>query len=174
MARKKRLFTKHKLHLYFDENFPYQIIEELKKERKWQKKCQLKTAKELGNLGKDDEFHFQYCNEKDLTLITLDKDYLDDKKYPFGAIPGVVCICVGNDKSNTRAELVRLLNFLTKYFMFPRMFLAESKLRVDGDGFMIRARDFVTKEINQMKIIKRQTTALDIARFFNYPFINLS
>ena len=82
MPRKKRYYTKGKLSLYFDEDFPQELIDHFKRIRAWKKKVRILSVSDKKNYGKDDKYQFNHCKKNGLTLVTLDKGFMDDKKYP--------------------------------------------------------------------------------------------
>ncbi len=152
MKKQKTQYLKQKLVLYFNENFPHDVIEVLKSNSYWRKKCKIYTAFDEGNTNKDDDFHFEYCRNKGMTLVTLDKHFMDDMQYPFSKIPGIIRIVARkNDSETILANLWNLLEFVS-FFPLPKQFIGDSKFEVSSKGCMIRARDALTREIKTMKV----------------------
>ena len=105
---------KQKIKLYFDENFPFNIIKYLKTDNSWKKKCKIFSAYDESNMGKNDEFHFNYCKKKKLVLLTLDGDFMDDDKFPIMKIPGIIRIVANKqDEVAILQNLTTLINFLS-------------------------------------------------------------
>ncbi len=98
MKKAQQPYLKQKIYLYFDENFPAGIIGELKEDNYWKRRCRIYSVYDFGNQNKDDLFQFEFCKRKGYTLVTLDTDFMNDTKYPFGRIPGIITIIAkGND-----------------------------------------------------------------------------
>jgi predicted nuclease of predicted toxin-antitoxin system len=112
MAKPKLPFTKQKLFLYFDENCPALAIDHFKRSSYWKKKIKALSAIELGNKGRNDKFHFDYCNRNGYILVSLDNDFADDTRYPFsfGKMAGV--IIVKASKGDLRRFMVVLSRLL--------------------------------------------------------------
>jgi len=92
MKKAQRPYLKQKIDLYFDENFPAEIIGELKKDNYWKRRCRVYSMYDFGNQTKDYPFQFDFCKSKGYTLVTLDPDFMNDTKYPFGRIPGIITV----------------------------------------------------------------------------------
>jgi predicted nuclease of predicted toxin-antitoxin system len=167
MKKKRFPYLKQKFRLYFDENFPQDIIQVLKSDKKWQKKCKICSAYDKGFVNKDDKFHFEYCRKNALVLVTLDKDFMDDKKYPFSKIPGIVrVVAKRNDSATILANLGSLLIFLS-FFPLPRRFMGDTKCEVRSNGCVIRGRDSITREIKSI-IVRVGDTAHKVRKTFGY------
>lgn len=152
MKRKRPPYLKQKFRLYFDENFPQDIVSVLKTDNNWQKKCKIYSAYDQGFVNKDDKFHFEYCRKKDLVLVTLDRNFMDDNKYPFSKIPGIVrVVAKRNDSATILANLRNLLVFLS-FFPLPRLFMGDTKFEVRSNGCVIRGRDYITREIKSVTV----------------------
>ncbi|MFH0813827.1 MAG: DUF5615 family PIN-like protein [Pseudomonadota bacterium] len=159
MKKKGHVFLKQKLKLYFDSNFPKDIVKWLKTDNYWKKKCKIFSAYDDKNQNKDDNFHFNYCKKKRLTLVTLDDDFMDDRKYPFSKMPGIIRVAEGkNDPYRIKQSLGILLNFLS-FFPFPRAFMGDTKCQVSVEGCIIRGRDSLTRELKTMYISPGDTVS---------------
>ena len=62
-----------------------------------------------------DTEHFRLAGQLRRTLLTLDRDYLDDRAFPPGACPGVLVIAAPNE-----AGLAKLLSRLDRSVFRPR------------------------------------------------------
>ena len=152
MKREGTSYLKQKFRLYFDENFPQDVVEVLKADSNWKRKCKIYSAYDQGFENKDDKFHFEYCRKNDLVLVTLDKDFMDDRKYPFSKIPGIVrVVSKRNDSATILANLSSLLTFLS-FFPLPRYFMSDTKFEVRSSGCVIRGRDSMTREIKSVTV----------------------
>jgi len=165
MKKKKNPYLKQKLLLYCDENIPHDLIEVLKSDNYWRKKCKIYSAFDEGNINKDDNFHFEYCKNKGMTLVTLDKHFMDDRKYPFSKIPGIIRIVAKkNDSETILGNLWTLIEFLT-FFPLPKQFIGDSKFEVSSKGCMIRGRDALTRQIKTMNVREGESSNRVIKNF---------
>ncbi|PJE68378.1 hypothetical protein COU94_02235 [Candidatus Shapirobacteria bacterium CG10_big_fil_rev_8_21_14_0_10_38_8] len=48
------------------------------------------NAIDLNLRNKGDQYYFDYCKSKGYSLVTLDNDFMNDKKYPFSKTPGIM------------------------------------------------------------------------------------
>lgn len=148
MAKKSKSgYFKQKLALYFDENFPLEIVNDFKKDTFWQKKCRITSAFDKKARGKNDIFHFSYCKKYNFILVTLDEGFWNDTKYPFSKIPGVIIVTAKrNEISKIKHSLETLLSFLT-YFPLPKYFVGDSKFKVSSETCVMKGKDAQTGEI---------------------------
>ena len=167
-SKARRPYLSQKIDLYFDENFPREVIDELKRNKGWKSKCRFYSVYDLGNENKDDAFQFGYSKKKGFTLVTLDDDFFNDTVYPFNGFPGIIkIVTTGNDLDSIRYCLDVVLSFLIR-FPFPKYFLIDMKLRVSQEGGMIRGRDAQTGEIKTCPLVFRETSVDDLLREFHY------
>ncbi len=76
-SKARRPYLRQKIDLYFDENFPREVIDELKRAKHWTRKCRFYSVYDFGNGNKDDAFQFGFCKKKRFTLVTLDDDFFN-------------------------------------------------------------------------------------------------
>ncbi len=165
--RRKLPFPKQKIHLYFDANFPKGIVDELRSSSSWKRKCKIRSVFDDGFEEKDDEYIYNYCRKKGYTLVTLDKDFMDDIRFPFSTIPGIIrVVSAKNDIQKIRRCLSVLLDFLSK-IPFPRIFIGDTKFIVNIHGCVIRGRDTKTREIKTIKV-RPGDEMIDVLRKFHY------
>jgi len=167
MKRKGASYHKQKFRLYFDENFPQDVVEMLKTDNSWKRKCKIYSAYGQGFETKDDKFHFEYCRKNDLVLVTLDKDLMDDSKYPFSKIPGIIrVVAKRNDSATILGNLSNLLTFLS-FFPLPKYFMGDTKFEVRSNSCVIRGRDSITREIKSVTV-RVGDTANKVRKTFGY------
>ncbi|MGJ5121005.1 DUF5615 family PIN-like protein [Bradyrhizobium oligotrophicum] len=169
MKKRRRPYLKQKPLLYFDENIPASIIDNFRKRSWWKKKVKVLSAVELGNQGRSDDFHFQYCSRLGYTLVSFDTDFNDDAAYPFsnGRMYGVIMLKGSKKNSNrSKSDLASLLDFVLAT-PFPKSFLQESKFVISGEGCVMRGRDVKTKEIKSMQIESRKTRLGEVWKYFS-------
>lgn len=158
---------KQKVELYFDENFPAEVIESIKTERKWTKRFRILSARDFGNSGRDDRFHFNFCRRKGFTLVTLDDDFMNDRKYPITDTPGIIRIVAGKNQINKiHAELWNLLAAL-KHFPLPRLFVGNTKFQIGEQEWIIRGADAKSKEVKQFRLAGSYKVS-EIMKFFGF------
>lgn len=125
---------------------------------------------DFGNQTKDDPFQFGFCKSNGYTLVTLDPDFMNDTKYPFGRIPGIITIIAkGNDLAKIKYCLDILITFVLR-LPRPKSFLGDSKFQVSEKGCIIRGRDAETGDIKTYTVIPGDTLLSEVAEAFNYPF----
>jgi len=73
--------------LYADENIRYGIVLALRLQG-----VNIKHATEVNLINKDDHAHFQYAKKANRWLLTTDRDFLDNKKFPFEQIKGIIIV----------------------------------------------------------------------------------
>ena len=76
-----------RIKLYADENIRYDIVLALRLQG-----INIKHATEVNITGKDDQVHFQYAKKTNRWLLTTDRDFLDNKNFPFEQIKGIVIV----------------------------------------------------------------------------------
>lgn len=168
--RRKSFFLKQKLRLYFDENFPTEVVRHFYSSSFWRKKLTIVSAHGEKNLKACDSFHYTHCRRKGYTLVTLDSDFNNDRHYPFGSgqMAGMIIVKVSpSDHPGIVAVLTSLLKFLL-WLPFPKDFLRETKFIVDNNGAVMRGRDTLTREIKSLRIIAGETTIREVRHFFSY------
>jgi predicted nuclease of predicted toxin-antitoxin system len=163
------MFLKQKPRLYFDENFPPEIIEHFRSPF-WKKRLWITSAREQRRLGQSDWFHYVYCQRHRYTLVSLDADFNDDRRYPFthGKMAGIIIMRASSSEvQQTANALARLLDFVTK-LPLAKSFLAETKFIVARDGVIMRGRDSVTRELKSLHVRAGVTTIRQVRAFFHY------
>lgn len=152
MPHHKRPYFRQKPVLYFDENFPARVVEELKRDNRFRKLFRILSVFDLENENRDDEFQYSFCKRKDFVLVSPDQDFMSDRKYPIQKMPGTVVIsCDGNQIARIRACLMVITNCLS-YVPLPKVFMGDSKFQVSPEGCVMRGRDSRTREIKSITI----------------------
>ncbi len=76
-----------KIKLYADENIRYAIVLALRLQG-----INIKHAIEVNLTDRDDPCHFQYAKKTDRWLLTTDTHFLDNTKFPFEQVRGIVIV----------------------------------------------------------------------------------
>src|SRR5215472_406021 len=95
MARNKRPFFRQKPTLYFDENFPRNVIDALRANRRLTNCFKLYSVYDFHHENKDDDFQYAFAKKKGFVLVSLDKHFLNDRKFPIQKIPGIIVVIAG-------------------------------------------------------------------------------
>jgi len=141
MSRQKPVYLRQKPILYFDQNFPQPIVEPVRESRQVRKYFKLLSVYDFDNQRKDDEFQLAFCKVRGFVLVTLDKDFMDDRKYPIQKLPGIVVIAAPKNQGTKIVQcLLTFTEFLT-YVPFPKRFLFDCKFQVSLNGCLARGRD---------------------------------
>ena len=167
-SKTKRPYLNQKIDLYFDENFPKEVVEELKSDKGWKDRCRVHSVYDFNNEKRDDTFQFGFCKSKGFTLVTLDDDFLDDKAYPYNGFPGIIrVVAPGNDLDRIKICVDTILSFLI-HIPRPKRFLINTKLKVSIEGGMVRGTDVLTGEVKTYTLVPGETTIGEVRKFFHY------
>jgi predicted nuclease of predicted toxin-antitoxin system len=102
--------------LYADENVDEILIADLRSE-----KVNVLSARELGHHGKPDSFHASMAHKYSRCLLTKDRDFLDDRAFPFNQLSGVIVLKDRLENEGGYSELLdTLLIDLIPYGNFLR------------------------------------------------------
>jgi predicted nuclease of predicted toxin-antitoxin system len=164
--RAKAPHLRQKLPLYFDSNFPRQIVDEISSNRAWKRRCSIHSAYDGGHQRQDDTFHFNLCKTNGYVLVTLDNDFMNDTEYPITAdMPGIVRIVASKtDPPSIFLRLTALLHFISS-FPLPKLFARETKFQVSPEGCLMRGRHAVSREIITVMVKHGDTSRLVMERF---------
>lgn len=168
MPHRRQTFFKQKLPLYFDHNFPRNVVDYMRSVRRLARLFRMRSAAELGLGSREDPFHFNYCGRNSYVLVTLDGDFMDDRKYPLAKQPGVIYVVAGrNDVAVIAGCLITVAQFLAR-FPFPRAFVAQSKFKVSGEQCIMRGLHAKSGQVKTETITYGDTTVREIAGSFGY------
>jgi len=87
MKKKDKKEYVGRIKLYADENIRYAIVLALRLQG-----INIKHATEVNLTNKDDHIHFQYAKKTDRWLLTTDRDFLNNKDFPFEQIKGIIIV----------------------------------------------------------------------------------
>lgn len=114
-----------KVKFYADHNLDRAIIEVLRR-----LKYDIETAREIGAEYQPDQFHYRHAFTQKRVLLTLDKDYLDNGRFPLSQTHGVVIFNI--DTSNP-GEIARALEVVDAVLAVIAPMLDESKVVLNAD-----------------------------------------
>jgi predicted nuclease of predicted toxin-antitoxin system len=87
-------------------------VESIRQDSFWRDKVSVETAAEAGLEGRDDGDHLAHCRREGLILVTLDGDFMDDRRYPIAyQTPGIIQI-VSTSEADIFRSLATLLLFI--------------------------------------------------------------
>ncbi len=98
--------------IYADANVPAGLVEFMRSRLKWD----VLFVMEHDELRRaPDAEHFRLARQLRRTLVTLDRDYLDDRRFPLDECAGVLVVSAPDERL-----LARLLSRLDRAFFRPR------------------------------------------------------
>jgi predicted nuclease of predicted toxin-antitoxin system len=164
---RKTAYLRQKPILCFDENFPQQIIDAAKSGGPLRNSFKLLSVFDFNNQGRDDQFQLGFCKAKDFVLVTLDKDFMDDRRFPIQNLPGIIVVAAAK---NQPAEILACLTTLARFISFfprPKGFMGDCKFQVSSGGCIIRGRNARTRVIKTV-VVKPGDRVNQIAREFGF------
>ena len=165
--KNKVIYTKQKIKLYFDENFSLKVVDEIRATKWLNKNCKICSVYDFNNNGKDDQFQFGFCKKKGFILVTLDNDFLDDRKFPFGKLPGIIVAKTKvKNAENIILSLKQFISFIT-LIARPLNFVGDSKFQISPNKCIMRGKDAKTREVKEL-VIDKKTMLSDVIAYFNY------
>ena len=105
---------KAKPRFYAYENFPAAVIDVLR-----EKDAKVATAQEMGLCGRSDEDHVAFALKKGWVLLTCDRDYLNEARFPLVHCPAIFVFDFG---SGSAEEVELALQCLAPVFQSPQFF----------------------------------------------------
>lgn len=108
------LTRRAKPRFYADENFPRQAVLVLR-----QMGAKVVTAEEASRIRHPDDNHAAYALKNGLILLTCDRDFLDNRRFPLIHSPAVFVFAFGN---GTVLEMRKAFRCLATVFMAPQFF----------------------------------------------------
>jgi predicted nuclease of predicted toxin-antitoxin system len=90
----------------------------------------VETAAEIGAASQSDAWHFRRAFKTNRVLLTMDKDFLDDKQYPFSQTRGIL---IFNIDSSSPDEIARALEVVHYVLGQIAATLDEKKVLVNSD-----------------------------------------
>jgi predicted nuclease of predicted toxin-antitoxin system len=123
---------KTKARFYADEDVPRRAVEIHRNHG-----LKVLTAGEAGMLGHPDGNHAAFALRTGRVLVTCDRDYLDDRRFPLISCPAIVVFDFGN---GTRTEIIRAFRCLGSIIRFPQFFDKWARFDATPDEWVERLR----------------------------------
>lgn len=121
-----------RLKLYADANIPRVVIDELKAAG-----LPVETAVQDGRSTHADESIAQRTRQQHRVLLTLDRDFWNDRQHPLGQSPGIIFVDIPPDQPERAIDgLARFYGLFARYF--PLNWWEGMKARVSEHRFVIR------------------------------------
>ena len=121
-----------KVRLYADENFPTAAAEILRRYG-----ARVLTAQEAGLRRHPDENHAAFALRNGYVLVTCDRDYLDNRKFPIMHCPAIVVFDFGG---GTAIEMRAAFRCLSGVFRIPQFYDKWIKIEAMRDAWTENAR----------------------------------
>lgn len=139
---------RRKIRAYFDANIPVSVAERARKTLRWD----VLSVQESASLSRrEDSFHYSHARKLKRLLFTLDRDFLNDLKYPLRQSPGVIVIGARQDDPNDIYFGIELAAwFLEEAFRKVPEFLSGVKVNVTLEAQTIR---FLTKDSEVVELV---------------------
>lgn len=122
-----------KLKLFADANIPKPLIDELRSAG-----LAIDSAVEKDVATHPDGNILQIARKVDAVILTMDRDFWDDRQHPMQKSPGVIFVDVAPD------QIDKAIDGLAKFYAlfakeFPLDWWHETKARVTENGFVIKS-----------------------------------
>jgi len=128
-----------RLRFYADANVPEPIVVEFRAAG-----LSVLSARERGYARRSDQDLCQEARQHDRVLLTMDRDFWDDKKHPLQNSPGIIFLDLPPDQFGKAVDgLARFYFLFAKYY--PLDWWDNMKARVSEYGFSIRMRTWEGK-----------------------------
>lgn len=124
---------KAKARFYADENFPVLAVELLRKMG-----AKVVTVQEVGRRKHPDENHAAYALKHGYILLTCDRDYLDESRFPLIHCPAIVVFDFGS--GSQREEIQPSFTCLKRVLRSPQFFDKWAKIDAKRDSWTEYAR----------------------------------
>lgn len=119
---------KAKARFYADENLPAQAVSFLRGLG-----GRVKTVEETGRRGHPDEDHAAYALRNGLILVSCDRDFLNERRFPLVHCPAIIVFDFG---SGTTAEIWQSFRCLGAVFAVPQFFDKWCKIHAHADSWI--------------------------------------
>ena len=147
---------KAKARFYADENFPLQATDLLREHG-----ARVVTARDVGLLGHSDEDHCAFALRNGCILLTCDRDYLNNARFPLMHCPAIFVFDFGN---GSRKEIAMAYRCLGSALAAPEFFDKWVKIDANRESWteQLRYLDGTTsRSRNRLNRGKLQTWVQD-------------
>lgn len=128
--------SRRKVRAYFDADIPSSVAERVRTKLHWD----VLSAQEQAELrNRDDQFHYQNARKLTRILFSLDKDFLDDRRFPLHESPGVFVLQARQDDADDIFHAIHVAAMtLTEAYRKIRGFHLQMKVNMTLEGQRIR------------------------------------
>jgi len=118
---------KAKAKYYADENFPAAAVQIVRSSS-----LHVLTAQEANLRGHPDENHAAFALKNGRILLTCDRDYLDEQRFPLIHCPVIVVCSFGSGSPNEMRQVLRCLRIMSS---FPQVYDKWTKIEAKQDSW---------------------------------------
>jgi len=134
---------KRKVKIFLDRNLPQELKNEIISYPKF------KAFEEVQSTRRSDEDIYSYCYRNNFLILTLDKDFWNDKRFPLVKSPGLILIASSpilsvNDCIRSLALFLTYFDLIGGIRRFPD-FAKRMKFKVSLKGFVLKFIDYKGK-----------------------------
>jgi predicted nuclease of predicted toxin-antitoxin system len=132
---------RRKVRAYLDENIPLSVAERVRTNLRWDV---LSVQEEPDLRNQEDKFHYANAKRLGRILFTLDRDFLDDRRFPLHQSPGVFVVSARQDDADDIFFAVWVVSrhLDEAYRKLPELHL-QTKVLVTPEGQRLR---YITRE----------------------------
>jgi predicted nuclease of predicted toxin-antitoxin system len=112
---------------YADENFPRKAVELLRGND-----LDIVSATDAGLTGHSDGDHLAFALREKRVLLTCDRDFLDDRRFPLLSCPAIVVFEFGAGATNSMLQAFRVLN---QFILYPEKLDKWCRFEANRDGW---------------------------------------
>lgn len=123
-----------KLKLCADASVPQPFVEELR-----EADIPIRTASEDNLASRSDNDILAWAQRSKRVLITLDRDFWNDRKFPLRSVPGVIFVDVAPDDIDAALQAFGLL-YGTFASSYPLDWWRRMKARATPEGYVLKMR----------------------------------
>ncbi len=127
---------KSRCRIYADEDVPLEFIEHLRDKHN----LNVRSAVEINLNGKEDKFQFEKAKSLKSFLLTKDKGFLDNIKYPFFKMVGIIIIVTEDN--------YYICNEIEKLALHHKEIYGK-KIKLSRSEMIVFSKDIKNKEIKE-------------------------
>src|SRR5262249_40290369 len=118
--------------IYVDENFPSSAVNLLRS-----MKARVTTAQQAGMTGRSDEDHAAFALKHGCVLLTCDRDFLNERRFPLVHCPAIVVCNLG---AGSMRDIRKVFRCLKTMFRVPQFYDKWIKIDASREMWVEHAR----------------------------------